>query len=129
MTRWARIPCNQAAPCQGRICGGWPYLLGIYDADGDLIPGTTSLGGGVAPNPRVTFTPAEDGIYFVSASAYSRWFTDPHRGYQYFKSHVGTYTLSVKEVVDDYTSTTETTGTVSVGGWATGEVERHGDRD
>ena len=68
------------------------------------------FGGGVAPNPRVTFTPAEDGIYFVSASACSRWFTDPHRGYQYFKSHVGTYTLSVKEVVDDYTSTTETTG-------------------
>ena len=92
-----------------------PYLRGIHDADGNLIDGTTNHDGGAGYNSRVTFRATEPGIYYVSAS-----------GYGYGE---GTYTLSVEEIVDDYASDTGTTGTVAVGGSATGEIETSGDRD
>ena len=41
----------------------------------------------------------------------------------------GTYTLSVTEVPDDYPDDTSTTGSLTVGGSATGEIDYEGDRD
>ena len=98
-----------------------PYLRGLYDSDGVLISGTTNNNGGYSYNSRVTFTADSAGIYYVSASA------GPSR------SPEGTYTLSVTDVTDgvpdDYTTGTGTTGAVTVGGSARGDIESNGDRD
>ena len=92
-----------------------PYLRGIHDADGNLIAGTTNNNGGTGNNSRVTFTATENATYYVSAGAH--------------QSRTGTYTLSVREDTDDITAGTDTAGTVTVGGSATGEIEEGGDRD
>ena len=60
-----------------------PWLRGIFDADGNEIPGTWDDDGGVGFNSRLTFTPNTDGTYYVAASAMA--------------DYVGSYTLSVME--------------------------------
>ncbi|MDE2639340.1 MAG: cadherin domain-containing protein [Chloroflexota bacterium] len=62
-----------------------PYLHGIHDARGNLVPGTTDDDGGTGRNSLVTFTPAEDGTWYVAAGAAG--------------NQLGNYTLSVEEVL------------------------------
>ena len=95
-----------------------PYLRGIYDANGDRIDGTSDWSSGVGLNSRVFFTPDEGATYYISAGS-NRY-------------HIGTYTLTVTDVTgypDDYAADATTTGTVVVGGSATGDVEYRGDAD
>ena len=94
-----------------------PYLRGIYDAGGDRIANTTDDDSGWSWNSRVHFTPNEAATYYVAAGA------DSYR--------VGTYTLSVTEVTDDYAAEPDpaTTGTVAVGGSVVGSIDPPGDRD
>ena len=92
-----------------------PYLYGVHDTGGDLIAGTTDDRSGVVRNSRVTFTAAEDATYYVAAGADG--------------DGEGTYTLSVREVPDDFVAATGTSGAVEVGGSATGEIDFLGDRD
>ena len=94
---------------------GDPYLRGIYDANGELIDGTSDDDGGVGRNSRVHFRPDEGATYYVSAGAFLR--------------DVGTYTLAVSDATDDYADDSTTTGTVVVGGSATGNIDPPGDRD
>jgi len=100
-----------------------------YDADGNQIPGTRTGQGGSFSNPRLYFTPSEDGTYFVSAGTNRAWAWDPWVARYRWVSEEGTYTVSVSELTDDYPASTSTSGVVSVNGWAAGEVERSGDRD
>ena len=104
---------------EGSATGGGtlrdPYLRGVHDADGDLIAGTTNDDGGTGGNSRLLFTADEAGTYYVAAGAY--------------RSGTGTYTLSVTEVADDYVAGTGTSGTVTVGEAATGDIENPTDRD
>ena len=95
-----------------------PYLGGIRDADGALIAGTKDNDGGEGRNGRVHFTAPETGTYYIVA--------DGH-----WDVRSGTYRVSVTDVTpnDDFTSDTATTGTVTVGGQATGELEEAGDTD
>ena len=92
-----------------------PYLRGVYDADGNLIRGTTDNNGGTGHNARLFFEPENGGIHYIAAGANG--------------DRTGTYRVSVADVSDDHPGGTGTTGTVSVGGSATGEIERSGDRD
>ena len=92
-----------------------PYLRGIYDEDGDRIDATTNDNGGAGRNSRVYFTPDEDATYYVSAGD--------------ALNKIGTYRLTVSEVTDDYAANPATTGTVVVGGSATGTIGTPGDRD
>ncbi len=46
-----------------------PYLRGIHDANGNLVPGTTSDDGGVNINSRVIITPTEGGVHYVAAGS------------------------------------------------------------
>ena len=92
-----------------------PYLHGIHDANGDLVAGTTNNDGGVGSNSIVFLTATADADHYVAAGAHG--------------DKEGTYTLSVTEVADDYTAGTDTTGTVVVGGSATGTIEPPDDRD
>ena len=63
-----------------------PFLRGIFDAEGNWISGTGDDDGGEGYNSHVTFTPDEDGNYYVAAGAFG-----------YFE---GTYRLSVAELPD-----------------------------
>ena len=106
-----------------------PYLRGVHDADGNLLPGTTDNNGGTGLNSRLLFEPENAGTHYIAAGA------NGHR--------TGTYRVSVAEVGDDHpagTGTTRTvavggddhpagagtTGTVAVGGSATGKIEALG---
>ena len=103
---------------------GSPQLHGIYNADGNLIEGTTNGSDGwmigssyFVLDSRVYFAPTEDGTYYVSAGGSNGW-------------DRGTYTLEVRAVpADDFTAGTDTTGSVAVGGSATGEIACPGDED
>ena len=58
-----------------------PDLRGIYNNKGRFIRGTTDDDGGTGFNSRETFTPDQDGTYYVAAGGHGR--------------EQGTYTLSV----------------------------------
>ena len=93
----------------------WPWLAGLYDADGNLIPGTTGHDW-LYHDSRTDlfFTPDTAGTYYIAAGG----------------ADVGTYTLLVAEAeADDFSADTMTTGTVTVGGTAEGNIEAAGDRD
>ena len=62
-----------------------PYLLGIHDLDGELIPGTANDDGGNGLNSRVVFEAAYTGVYYIAAGA--------------FEDYTGGYTLSVVDVL------------------------------
>ena len=108
---------------EGQVTGGgtlWdPSLHGVYDSGGDFISGTRNNNGGTIVNSRVFFTPEDTGTHFVAASGNG--------------NRKGTYTLSVTDittgVTDDYTAGTTTSGTVTVGGSATGKIDYATDQD
>ena len=100
-------------------------LQGVYDAEGNSIPGvfdpaTSWIIVNHQPvrqdDDQVFFTPDEDGTYYLAAS--NGGTTD-----------TGTYTVRVTEMEDDFPETVDTTGTVEVGGSATGEIEYQTDSD
>ena len=62
-----------------------PYLLGIHDIDGELVPGTADDDDGVGLNSHLYFEAPETGTYYIAAGA--------------FEDHTGTYTLSVMDVL------------------------------
>ena len=98
-----------------------PYLHWVHDADGNRFPLTTNENGGEGGNSRVFFTATEDGTHYVAAGSWG------------LTGRVGTYTLSVTDVTDsvadDFTPGIGTSGTVTVGGSVTGEVDYPNDRD
>ena len=92
-----------------------PYIGGVHDANGNLIRGTENDNGGVLCNSRLVFEPEETSTYYIAAGAW--------------KDRTGTYRVSVAEIDDDHPAGRGTTGTIAVGGSATGKIERVGDRD
>ena len=92
-----------------------PLLRGVYDSSGTLIDGTRNDDGGQGYNSRLRFTAPEDGTYYVAA-----------RG---LVDGVGTYTLSVTEISNDFAASTATGGRVEVDSSATGTIGYVGDRD
>ena len=94
-----------------------PYLRGIHNQRGELLPSTTNDDGGDGLNSLLEFTAPETGTYYVSAGAFS--------------SYTGTYTILVEDIgaPDDHPATTDTTATVAVGGTATGTIDEGGDQD
>ena len=72
-------------------------------------------------NSRVVFTAPADATYYLAAGTLGADLV--------FRDRRGTYTLSVTEVHDEFAAGTGTSGTVEVGGSATGRIEFRGDRD
>ena len=105
---------------------GSPFILLLYDVDGNSIPGTRDADSGVGFNARLIYTPSASAAYFVWVSADSGQEPD-----------TGTYTLSVivlgangaSEADTDFPETTATTGRVEVGASATGNIDRSFDQD
>ena len=86
LVRGEDIPNRPRGPSRtGRGTLEDPLLLGIHDADGDLIDGTTNDDGGVGHNSRLEFVAPETGTYYIAAGAY--------------EDHFGTYTLAVMDVL------------------------------
>ncbi len=88
--------------------------LRLYSAGGSLITYNDDGGGGL--NSLITYTATSGGTYYLDAADYS--------------SGTGSYTISAATTsVDDYAASTSTTGSVAVGGSATGRIETTGDND
>ena len=83
-----------------------------------FLSSTTDQDSGPYSDSEVLFTPYEDGTHYVAAGNYMSGVRD---------EDVGTYTLQVS--IDDFSDDTGMTGTVEVGGSATGEIEAQGDQD
>ena len=64
-----------------------PFLYGVFDGDGRLIPGTTIPDGGTSHNSRLVFTAPGEGTYYIAAS-----------GNGTYPSGTGTYELEVRDV-------------------------------
>ena len=92
-----------------------PKIHGIFDSHGNEIDGARVTHGGFQFYSQAVFTPDADDTYYVSAGKW--WYL------------LGTYTLTVTEIVDDYTSDTSTTGRVTVGGSTTGFADHAEDLD
>ena len=109
----------------------WPDLHDIYDTDlfntgvhDAVIIAPTRFVDGYGnlvldfpgEDEQALFTPDEDGTYYLVVGNFS-------------PGDTGTYTVQVTEIEDDFAASTETTGTVEVGGTATGESQYETDRD
>ena len=102
-----------------------PAIYGVYNSEGYIVAtgdNTSELYGG---NARMTFTAEETGTYYVSAGGARDFVVECG-----FGGLVGSYTLSVSEVnPDEFSADTTTTGEVTVGVTAMGELQRWGDQD
>lgn len=92
-----------------------PHILGVYDALGFLLSGTSDDDAGVGANARTVFAPDEGGTYFVALSS--------------AVEGTGTYTVSVDDYVDDFAASTSTSGALQVGASVSGEIELAADED
>ena len=94
-----------------------PYLVGIHDSSGNLIENTTDDNSGADNNSGVHFDASTGGIYYIAVRSAD--------------GGTGTYHVNVSRgiVDDDYAGDTSTTGTVAVGGFATGRIEVADDVD
>ena len=94
-----------------------PYLVGIHDSSGNLIENTTDDNNGGGTNPGVLFDASTGGIYYIAVRSAD--------------GGTGTYRVNVSRgtVNDDYADGTGTTGTVAVGGFATGRIEVEKEED
>ena len=93
-----------------------PDLWGLYNARGSYVGGfNVSDNGGEGRNAVGVMTPTASGRYFVVA--------------QGNRDGTGTYTISVAAYEDDHPDNAASTGTVALGGTATGEIEEPGDED
>ena len=96
-----------------------PYLVGIHDSSGNLIENTTddNSGGGTNSPGSWIFDASTGGIYYIAVRSAD--------------GGTGTYRVNVSRgiVNDDYAADTSTTGTVAVGGFATGRIEAADDVD
>ena len=94
-----------------------PNLAGVYyESGGNLLRVTAEPNRGIGNHAPLMFEATETGTYYIAAA-------DAHsRG-------VGTYTLAVTEILDDYAADTAATGTVAVGGMVEGDIETPRDED
>ena len=130
---WFAVDMKAAQPYRieaERVTSGYlPTLLGIYDADGELVtakarPGT-SLGtlahtAGYHPFYSLLFTPVTAGRYYIAVGGVEDG----------SPTEFGGYRLVVAETTsDDYSATTATTGRITVGSSMEGTFEWAGDED
>ncbi len=96
-----------------------PRIFSIRDSSGERIRGAFSLYQTFwIGKEQVFFVPTENGTHYVGTGSFV-----------VNASESGTYRVSVSEVFDDFTATTETAGAVEVGGSTTGELSYYFDRD
>ena len=96
-----------------------PYLVGIHDSSGNLIANTSNNDylSSLSKASGIHFEPTAGGIHYIAVRSAD--------------GGTGTYRVAVSRriVDDDYAGDTSTTGTVAVGGFATGRNEDADDAD
>ena len=93
-----------------------PYLRGIYDINGTLLPSSLDDDGGLGNNARVVFTPTTTSVFFIAAGALG--------------GGTGTYHLFARE--DDFTDHQDGVGPVgaaTIGGTTKGSINYADDVD
>ena len=90
----------------------WDPFFRLYNSQGNLIDENDD--GGVDLNSQLSFTAEETGTYYASAGAFE---------------DIGSYTLSVAKVEDDFGNDPDTLGRVEVGGSVTGTIDWGSDED
>ena len=119
-----RVDVEGGATLQGTLAN--PRLVGVYDARGELIEGTSDADSGEGLNSRLVLRTHYDGAYFVAVGSGETPWSEP----------TGTYQLSVTWLADDdYSQDTTTEGVIGVAvvdvasEAASGEIESPGDVD
>jgi regulation of enolase protein 1 (concanavalin A-like superfamily) len=95
--------------------GSGEAYLSLFDPSGYILESAHDNGAG--GDPRLSYTPTMGGTYYLQAAD--------------LYGKTGTYTLkaAVSLTADDFGATTATTGSVAVGGQATGSIEQPNDKD
>ncbi len=113
-----RVVIDESAGDDGTLYE--PTLVGIYDSNGVEIPSKTISSSSFSIwSEYVEITPETAGAYYIAVDGHQR----------YIGNFTGKYIVSVEAPDDDYSTDTDTEGTVVVGGTATGEIEVTGDQD
>jgi len=97
--------------------GSSEAYLQLFDSKGSRLG--SAYDGGTGSDPRLTFTPAISGFYFISTS-------------DLFDGGTGTYTLMSKSlgvIADDHGATPLTAASLAIGGQIAGTLEVSGDKD
>ena len=95
-----------------------PYFAGVYDGDGEFMPGTDNDDYGDSFDAQTSFTPVVSGTYFLAAESYA--------------GDTGTYTLSVAgagAAPVETPANTSTTLAIGLNGAVRGVLETAGDID
>ncbi len=94
-----------------------PFIRGIYNASGGLIPNTSNDDWGGERDSRVLYTPVSSGTFYIAAGAYS--------------SNTGEFNLSLSsnKINDGVSNTILTTEAITVGGSRTGTIDYARDLD
>ena len=96
-----------------------PYLHGVYDSNGDHVPGTRNDNGGRGRNSRIVFTPDTSGTYFLGLGTTAPSLTGTYR------VAVGEFDDAVGDVdVGIFDCRGVTATTVTVGSSAAGNIRR-----
>lgn len=73
-----------------------PIIRGIFDSSGQRVVWTFNDDGGEGYNARLTFTPEQSGLYFISAGSYGFPYGDMPTPYE-----LGSYTVSVVDTTPE----------------------------
>lgn len=92
-----------------------PYLY-LRDGSGMIVAEDDDRGG--CGNSLIYYTPSTSGTYYLDAHSYLDNI-----------GNTGTYRVSVATISDDYPANPSTTGAVTVGSSATGNIQYSGDQD
>jgi hypothetical protein len=90
--------------------------LSLYSGSSSFITSNDDGGGGL--DSQIIFTPTTTGTYFIDAGAFADFYSGSYR-----------VSVTASSPADDFVANTSTTGSVSVGGSATGNLEFAGDHD
>ena len=95
-----------------------PLLVGVYNADGNLISGTRDDNDGVETDSRLIYRPPADNTYYIAVSG-----SDDGMG----TFATGTYTVSVRQ--DDFAEDSATHGSLGTNSSVTGTINDVDDID
>ena len=112
---WYKVTLTAGTHYEVSLGGGTlsGSIVTVYDANGNAL--TTGTGNAANGGAAAYFEPSATGTYFIGASAPG--------------AATGTFIVSVATTTADFDATTATTGTVAVGGTASGNLTNAGQSD
>lgn len=112
-TDWFKVQLTAGTGYALHMTGGAGAQVALYDSNGNLVD-SGNFGSTLYGN-NAFYVPTTSGTYYVAASD--------------IQGGTGAFSVSVNTASYDFTGNTQTTGTVSVGGTATGTLANVGQSD